>query len=109
MAIDTDAIIQTTLQQSKALAVTLFAGLSGQALSDAQTFLQSSKDGIARATALYAAQEIDQDDFEDLILGKRDLAEMHALKQAGLASATIDTFVNGVLQILVQAALAAIP
>jgi hypothetical protein len=109
MAIDTDAIIQTTLQQSKALAVTLFAGFSGQALSDAQTFLQNSKDGIARATALYAAQEIDQDDFEDLILGKGDLAEMHALKQAGLASATIDTFINGVLQILVDAAFAAIP
>jgi hypothetical protein len=33
---------------------------------------------------------------------------MHALKQAGLASATIDTFTNGVLQILVDAAFAAV-
>lgn len=109
MTINTDAIIQTTLEESKALAATLFKKFTDQAVSDTEDFLQRSRDGVARATALLAAEQIDQEDFEDLILGKKDLAEMHALKQAGLASATIDTFVNGVLQILVDAAFAAIP
>jgi hypothetical protein len=34
---------------------------------------------------------------------------MRALKQAGLAAAQIDTFTNGVLDIIVSAAFAAIP
>jgi hypothetical protein len=109
MTINTNAIIQTTLEESKALAATLFKKFTDQAVSDMEEFLQRSRDGVARATALLAAEQIDQEDFEDLILGKKDLAEMHALKQAGLASATIDTFVNGVLQILIDAAFAAIP
>jgi hypothetical protein len=49
--------------------------------------------GLSLPSALLVAcSTIDKEDFEDLILGKKDLAEMHALKQAGLASATIDTF-----------------
>ena len=44
-----------------------------------------------RAGLLFAEGKIEKDDFEDLLLGKKDLAEMHALKQTGLASATIDT------------------
>jgi hypothetical protein len=109
MPINTDAILQTTLEKSKELAATLFKKFTEQAVSDTKDFLQRSREGVARATALLAAKKIDKDDFEDLILGKKDLAEMHGLKQAGLASATIDTFVNGVLQILIDAAFAAIP
>jgi hypothetical protein len=109
MSINTDAILQTTLEKSKELAATLFKKFTEQAVSDTEEFLQRSREGVDRATALLAAEQIDKDDFEDLILGKKDLAEMHGLKQAGLASATIDTFVNGVLQILIDAAFAAIP
>lgn len=109
MPINTDAILQTTLAKSKELAAILFKKFAEQAVNDTEDFLQRSKDGVARATALLATEQIDKDDFEDLILGKKDLAEMHALKQIGLASATIDTFVNGVLQILIDAAFAAIP
>ena len=109
MSINTNAILQTTLDKSKELAATLFKRFTQQAVSDTQDFLQRSKAGVDRAAELLAEGQIDKDDFEDLILGKKDLAEMHALKQAGLASATIDTFVNGVLQILIDAAFAAIP
>jgi hypothetical protein len=109
MPINTDAILQTTLEKSKELAATLFKKFTEQAVSDTKDFLQRSREGVARATALLADNQIDKDDFEDLILGKKDLAEMHGLKKAGLASATIDTFVNGVLQILIDAAFEAIP
>jgi hypothetical protein len=109
MSINTNAIFQTTLDQSKQLAATLFKRFTDQAVSDTEDFLRRSKAGVERAAALLAQGQIDKDDFEDLILGKKDLAEMHGLKQAGLASATIDTFVNGVLQILINAAFAAIP
>ena len=108
MSINTDAVLQTTLDRSKELAATLFGRFTEQAASDTQAFLQRSKAGIARATALLAAKQIDQRDFEDLILGKKDLFEMHALKQVGLANATIDAFIDGVLQILLDAVSAAI-
>jgi hypothetical protein len=105
---DIDTFTSTSLSKSEDLASTLFKKYVGQAKSDTEDFLQRSKDGITRAGLLYAKKKIDRDDFEDLILGKKDLAEMHALKQAGLASAAIDTFTNGVLQIVLDAASAAV-
>ncbi|MBA3833144.1 MAG: hypothetical protein H0X34_14870 [Chthoniobacterales bacterium] len=105
---DTNAAISTTLDKSKELAGILFKKFVNQAVDDTENFLRRSKDGVARAGLLYAEGKIDRDDFEDLVLGKKDLAEMHALKQTGLASATIDTFTNGVLQIFVDAAFAAV-
>lgn len=107
--LDIDAILETTLEGSKALAKTLFKKYVAQATEDTKGFLRRAKAGIARAITLYAEGAIDQDDLEDLILGKKDLAAMHALKQAGLASAAIDTFTNGVLNLLLDAVFAAIP
>lgn len=105
---DTDAAVTATLAKSKELAATLFKKFIKQATDDTDAFLKSARAGIERAGLLYAAKRIDKDDFEDLILGKKDLAEMHALKQTGLAHAAVDTFTNGVLNILVDAALAAV-
>ena len=107
-SIDVNAILQTTLKQSEDLAKTLFRNHAGQAKKDVQDFLETSKAGIEKATKLFIDKKIDKEDLEDLILGKKDLAEMHALKQIGLAKAAIDTFLNGVLQILVDAVFAAV-
>ena len=38
-----------------------------------------------------------------------DLAAMDALKQAGLAQIAVDTFVNGIIGIMITAAVSAIP
>lgn len=105
---DTDAALKDTLAQSKELAKTLFKKFAKEAATDTRDFLKRSREGVQRAGLLYAKKQIDEDDFEDLLLGKKDLAEIHALKQTGLASATIDTFTNGVLQILINAAFAAV-
>jgi hypothetical protein len=107
-SIDINAILQSTLKKSEDLGATLFKNYVGQAKGDVEQFLQASKDGVERATKLFLEQKIDKEDLEDLILGKKDLAVMHALKQAGLAKAAIDTFVNGVMQILVDAVFAAV-
>jgi len=108
-SIDINSIVKTTLTGSEDLAKTLFRNYVGQAKKDVEDFLQNSKDGIERAAKLFAEGKIDKEDLEDLILGKKDLALMHALKQVGLAKAAVDTFVNGVMQILVDAVFAAIP
>ncbi len=105
---DIRSVIDTTLQGSKALGKTLFKNFAEQAADDAKAFLESARAGIERAGKLYAEGKIDKEDLEDLVLGKKDLAAMHALKQKGLATAAIDTFTNGVLNLLVNAVFAAV-
>jgi hypothetical protein len=104
-----DEILQQVLGQSKELGKTLFKQYAKQASDDTRDFLERSRKSLERAAILLADGKIDRDDFEDLVRGKRDLAEMRALKQVGLAKAAIDTFTNGVLNIFIEAVFAAIP
>lgn len=106
--IDFDTILKTALDGSKELGKTLFKKYATQAAADARDFVEFAREGIERAIRLYAEKKIDAEDLEDLILGKKDLAAMNALKQKGLASAAIDTFTNGVLNILVNAIFSAV-
>jgi hypothetical protein len=106
---DINAVLHTTLTKAEELAKTLFRNYAGQARNDITDFADKARAGIERAVQLRIDNKIDDEDLEDLILGKKDLAIMHALKQVGLAKAAVDTFVNGVMQILVDAVFAAIP
>jgi len=107
--IDIGSIFKSIEDQSKALAEKLFKRYTAQALSDVKDFLQQSKDDLKRWIEELARREIDKNEFESLVRGQADVAEMRALKQAGLAAVQIDTFANGVLDIVVSAAFAAIP
>jgi hypothetical protein len=105
---DINTILNTALEDAKALGATLFKNFAQQAAADANAFFQESRAGIIRAYELRVRDLITDDDLEDLILGKRDLAIMHALKQEGLATAAVDTFTHGILNILMNAVFSAI-
>ena len=107
--IDFGSILKLVEDQSKALAEKLFKQYTHQALSDVRDFLEKSKDALRRWVEDLDRGDIDKDEFESLVKGQADVAEMRALKQAGLAAVQIDTFTNGVLDIIVNAAFAAIP
>jgi len=107
--IDIGSIFKSVEDQSKALAEKLFKQYTHQALSDVRDFLEKSKDALKRWVEDLVRGDLDKDEFESLIKGQADLAEMRALKRAGLAAVQIDTFTNGVLDIVVSAAFAAIP
>ena len=107
--IDIGSIFKSVEDQSKVLAEKLFKQYTHQALSDVRDFLEKSKDALRRWLEDLDRGDIDKDEFESLIKGQADVAEMRALKQAGLAAVQIDTFTNGVLDIIVNAAFAAIP
>jgi hypothetical protein len=79
-----------------------------QAIADGKAFLNEARDDLERWVGELERKEIDKSDFESLVRGQKDLAEMQALKQAGLAQVSIDTFTNGVLDIVINAAFAAI-
>jgi hypothetical protein len=107
--IDIGSVLKSIEDQAKALAEKLFKQYTHQAVSDVRDFLQKSTENLKRWVEELARGEIDKDEFKSLVKGQADLAEMRALKQAGLAAVQIDTFTNGVLDIIISAAFAAIP
>jgi hypothetical protein len=104
-----DAILQSIEGQTKALAQKLLKGYTDQALSDVKGFAQDSKANLERWTQEVLQKQMTADDYESLVKGELDVAEMRALKQAGLAQVQIDTFTSGFLEILTSAVVAAIP
>jgi hypothetical protein len=95
-------------QQAVTLANTLVKGFVNQAVQDSQAFLQQTENDIATWLQDLRQGNITQKNFESLVRGEKDLAEMGALKQAGLGQVAIDTFVNGFIQIVINVALSSI-
>lgn len=74
------------------------------AVKDGRVFIEKSKADLERWTKMLAKGELTQDDFEWLMVGKKDLAELVALKQSGLAKVALDRFVNGLIDTIVSTA-----
>ena len=73
-------------------------------LDDGQAFVQKTKADLQRWTALVAAGDLSQEEFEYLLQAKKDLAVMEALKQKGLAQARIDKLKEAVIGAVVGSA-----
>jgi hypothetical protein len=82
-----------------------YADFVNEAGTDATTFLNEAKNDLVRWTGLFAASSIDKDEFTVLVESDKDLLELHALKQAGLAQARWDLFVNSVIQATISVAM----
>ena len=79
------------------------------ATDDAIAFLKKVEKDVIKLNLQLAAKQITQEEFDDLMSDQTALAKMEALKQKGLTQASIDQFVNGSIDILVSAAISAIP
>ena len=84
-----------------------FAGISlakyeNEAKKGALLFLNEIKDKLARWTLLLSDQQLTTDDFEWLVNSQKQLMEMHALSQAGLAAIRVDQFKNSVMNMVVD-------
>jgi len=109
MAINFDSFLKTVEDQTKALAQQQFKQYTQQVLADINGSMQDGRDDFERWMGELARGEINKEDFESLVRGEISLEKMEALKQAGLAEVRIQSLVNGVVDIVVNAALAAIP
>jgi hypothetical protein len=78
--------------------------VSGQALSDAQDFVKDSEADLQRWTSALANHSLTEQDFEFLLAAKKDVAELSALKEAGLAQVQLDRFINAVIGAVINAA-----
>ncbi len=75
-----------------------------EAIKDGKKFLEKSKADLERWSKMLANGNLTRDDFEWLLVGKKDLAELVALKQKGLAKVALDRFVNGLIDTIVSTA-----
>ncbi len=106
---DFNTFISSLEDGIKKLASETLGGYKDVAISDSKEFLEKTKADLKKWTEELARGELSQDDFKFLVAGKKDLAELHGLKQAGLTLAKIESFKNGVIDIVVNAAFNAIP
>jgi hypothetical protein len=90
---------------TKDLAKKTLKGFTPEALRDSKEFLRKTEEDLKRWTKLLASGELTQEDFEWLVLGKKDLAELHALKEAGIAVVRIDRFRNALMDLTIDTAL----
>jgi hypothetical protein len=75
------------------------------ALQDGNNFLSAQQAQLQRWTVELATGKLSKEEFEDLVMGQKDLAEMVVLKQEGLAQVQIDRFVNGVVNLVINTAI----
>jgi hypothetical protein len=74
------------------------------AISDGTAFVEKIKADLERWSQLLASGALSKDDFAWLVQGKKDLAELEALEQAGLALARLDQFRTDLINLVVDTA-----
>jgi hypothetical protein len=75
-----------------------------QGKADADQFLQSTQDDLKSWTKALANGDLSKDEFEFLLRGKADLAEMHALTQAGIAAVQVQKFRDALIDLVIDSA-----
>ncbi len=67
-------------------------------IADGKAFAEEAKEDLEDWTQKAEEGKLSKDELEWLIQGKKDLAEMEALKQKGLAEAKIDKYRTAMLE-----------
>lgn len=102
MAVDFNSIFAELKDQVALLAKTTLTNYTKQATTDGKKFLEQTKENLKRWTLLLAEGKLTTEDFEWLVISQKDLAEMKALKQAGLSLIRVEQFRNSVLNLIVD-------
>lgn len=74
------------------------------AVKDGNSFVEKTKKDLERWIKLLASGDLTPKDFEWLVKGKKDYAELKALEQAGLTLVRRDQFRNSLIDLVVGTA-----
>ena len=88
----------------QSLAKDTLASYTQQATADGQAFLDTQKANLNKWTQQLVSGDLSRADFTDLVQGIQDLAELVALKQAGLAAARLDGFRTSLMNLVIDTA-----
>ncbi len=95
---------QELVQELGAYAEAQWEGHGAAARRDIEAFLSRTRGDLERWTTLLASGALTREDFEWLVLGKRDVVELAALKRKGVGKAALDRFRAGLVELVVTAA-----
>ncbi|WPU92008.1 hypothetical protein SNE25_22065 [Mucilaginibacter sabulilitoris] len=109
MALDFKNILATLKSGVKDLAQSTLKDFIASATADGQAIIDSLQNDLERWTQQLANGEITKKDFEFLVLGQKDLIEMMALKQAGIAEIQAEKFKNGVFDLITNTVTGLVP
>jgi hypothetical protein len=101
-----DDFINEVKSEVKSLAIKLFHEYQDTAVKESVAFLNQTRSDLERWLKLMITGDLTREEFEWLVAGKKDLLDLFALKEAGLARVRIDKFRNGLLKIIVDKAVA---
>lgn len=99
---DFDALLDTLKDEVADLAETHLQEVRDEAIRDGEDFLNRTQDDLRRWTRLLEEGELSRDEFESLVRGQKDLAEMEALKQTGLAAAQAERFRDALIDRIIS-------
>jgi hypothetical protein len=103
-------LIKNIAGELKTLAITAAKDEAAAFTEDASAFLDRTKGDLCEWTTQLKNGEIDEDDFRWLLKMKKDVAEMQALKQKGIAKIRLEELQSKMLDAVAGAVLkAAIP
>jgi hypothetical protein len=102
--VDFDAFFKELKTGARAIALQEAKGFVKEATSDGKDFLNTIKEDLELWTKQLAEGNLSLEDFEFLVKGKKDLAEMKALTQAGLAAIRIDQIRTAMIELVITAA-----
>lgn len=74
-------------------------------LKDGTKFVEKTKSDLERWSQGFASGALSPADFEFLLKGKKDLAEMEALKQLGLSKIRITKITNSIIDVIAGSAI----
>jgi hypothetical protein len=74
------------------------------AIEDGTAFVDKAKADLERWSQLLASGALSKDDFAWLVQGKKDLAQLEALEQAGLSLAHLEEFRNALVGLVIDTA-----
>lgn len=109
MAFDSDSFLDDVKDQIATFAQEQVTDYVNDAKADGVALVTAMKANLETWTEQLLTGQLTKDDYEFLVGGQQDLAEMAALTQAGLTKQRIQTIRDGIIHIIVQAAFAALP
>lgn len=101
-----DDFISELEQNLVSYAKSSFSDYAEAAIADGRGFIRQTESDLKRWTKELASGKLSKSDFEWLLGAKKDLAELTALKEAGLARAELDRFFDGLIRNIVGTATA---
>jgi hypothetical protein len=101
---DFNAFLEELKNNLTAIATGSFQKYTKQLLNDGTDFAAKLEEDLKRWAAEYSIHEITKEEFEFLVKSKKDLLEMTALKQEGLAKIELNKLRNAIVDTVMGAA-----